>query len=1748
MNQLPILCNELNELQVIDAKFKYPEAIDILIKTNLDNTSILWELADKKVPSRSTHPSAFLLCKINNKSPLFHRFFAILCIWDHLLNVQFNKEFKKRIIKGTQIEERFSDLSKDLSKEIENSGLNLKDDFILIALRLRNWCSVNNNVKYREEYATLRDFIDALLIKRNNYSFKTERGSDAEKFYLNKGEPQFIEVSGETSKLEKIFGIKGLIRTKDKTIHLPHILEIAPPEIASKSEPFKTSYAKASQWRRSLEAQFLDNANECLTPAEESLFIDSAIKDNSLASTQVLISILLGAEPHLWSDFWLSRVEGTTWIDLENNIWGQPVYIGQNFNIPNENVKYLFEESEDIVILPLPEVLVKRLKPLASGKKTLGELFETSPEKSLQDCNSWIHKINSLGRNISLAKLRDFLYYKIMHNTFDEAAAFHIPAQIMHKEHRSITYTNFSQPQLQKIYTDCFPQITFASASTSECFNIGSHVTFKQDELKNLLSELQKTAQESIKNITQSRYSLVIEEFFNTHNNIVCYLALEGLLQTSHRPVNDMFARPFDFITDMNCVFISDKIVDPMHMTRFSFFSDTYKDSINSYEEYLKLISRIAKETFPQFSEFIEKIYTESNKTNPYFFFIAFQNNQVSVNRLSQTSLYKYLIKINPIWENIPLNFGRHYLSSALRKLDLNPEYINYQLGHMSNGEEPSGSNSILSVRILSKIIVPELNKITSQLNSKPLTINLKLLGLTKLFKQLSNSELQFTHDSEALGPIRRIQEYKDQNRYEKSLVRTIFQNLFQNLPENTSQELFDICLEEAVRKIINNSSIRLHDNLRRLTRFLKAKSKQLGLKFNPPIALLKVDIEPSAFHYLEIQRWHQLNAWHNKWYSTLIKTDWGKLSINEGFAYLLITFKLNTKFSDQNRLKLFLEKLIKKQFFYDEGRVMVDIPSSPKNIQRIPLDGLSSGILAKLLNKDWSKLKINIVMRMFNDTLNSTLGTKLKEMNIVLRIDAYLTMPNFLAGAQSGEQHYASMPLESYARITTQNRLDFNPQEKSSEEISDKQSLSLLPIRSNQREFDLKEQKKTITSFIWHFNLHKKRSEILSAIRKQYFSEVSGNTKLADVTKYLCIWLIFRLELKGKKVEELKPSTIRGYFSAIHSLLIEHLIDKDLSTISEMDLIQIYNVIIASKSKEQQSVVAEQLLFFHNKTLVTLIRQIPIDSEDLEFESGKNENIHAAIILPGETQNATSLILHAAIPEFLKLQFSCLTSLYSKYGFRPSELTDIQPKDVIVQNDFKESFTIKHNPLGGLKNSQSYRNVLEDNKLSVNESIILHSCIKLHSSSTTSTKSFWIPDLTESSHDSPYFKDAIKNVIKYSTGDDFLTLKSLRHSACTLDMLAYLANALDFEGIEHAITDSFKLNVHFPNGLDNFLNKALSNQLPSRRQTYRTGRMIGHITSRTSLTNYMHGYEFVLPYFYENEFASNTSALIETLFEASKDTVKGQKKRRKDRVNLFDYFSLQKLKKLAPNNNFNFFSKVKFADIDYPLEFQNLKKTKLTPLLYTHAISYLKSNPECTPGIIENRYLISSSTLKALELSYFNLAIETGLDPFNLSITINQINIFNFKDRAPEQNHNVKFLTSKQEPKISILDKEIPEKLISLWRKYVNTSHKLWHFERDQQMVDYINGLIKIGIPKEQIWISNKDELLDGQVHQYLGIKYKLAKKLYAKPNSREINTKFLEFKPGIAVTDTSGRFYLNELINDLLFMYVSFKEAEFD
>jgi hypothetical protein len=538
LNQLPILCTSLNELQVIDTKFKYPEAIKILINANIANGSILWEFADQKLPTRSSNPTAFLLCKIKDNSPLFHKFFAILCIWDHLLNVHFNKEFKKRIIKGTQIDGKFSDLSKDLSKEIEDSELSLKDDFTIIALRIRNSCTVSNNVKFSEEYRKLRDFIDALLIKRKNYSFKTQQYSDIERDYLNKGEPQPIEVTGEAHKLEKLLGIKDL-KPKDKKTYLPHTLEIVPPEIASKSETFKKSYAKASQWRRSLEAQFLDNANECLTPAEELLFIDSAKNDNSLTSTQILISVLLGAEPHLWSDFRLSRADGTTWVDLENKVWGQPVYIGENFNIPNNNVKHLFEEAEDVLTLPLPEELINRLKPLASGKKTLGELFEASPEQILQDCNSWIHKANGLGRNISLAKLRDFLYYKIMHNTFDEAAAFHIPAQRLHKEHRSITYTNFSQSHLQRMYTDCFPQLTFASTSRSECSNIGSHVTLKQDELKNLLSELQKTTQESISNIVQSRYRLGIEEFFNTHNNIVCHLIVEGLAQTSHRPVKD---------------------------------------------------------------------------------------------------------------------------------------------------------------------------------------------------------------------------------------------------------------------------------------------------------------------------------------------------------------------------------------------------------------------------------------------------------------------------------------------------------------------------------------------------------------------------------------------------------------------------------------------------------------------------------------------------------------------------------------------------------------------------------------------------------------------------------------------------------------------------------------------------------------------------------------------------------------------------------------------------------------------------------------------------------------------------------------------------------------------------------------------------------------------------------------------------------------------------------------------------------
>ena len=461
LNELPTLCSSLNELQVIDNKFNYPEAIKIIIKACEKNSVRFWEISNPKKVAVNKNPTTYLLSNIQKNSPLFHKFFAILCIWDHLLDIHFNKEFKKSILKGTQIDGKLSEFSKDLSGKIEKSKLSLKHDIIIIAIKIRNSCIVSNDEKFSEEYKKLKDFIDTLLIRRKNYNFKTQEYSDRENDYLQKDAPQPIDISGDVHELEKILGITGL-KAKAKKIDSSHAFEIIPKEIASKSESFKKSYTKASQWRRTLEAQFLDNGNECLTPAEEYLFIDSAIKDDSLVSTQILISVLLGAEPHLWSNFKLSRNDGETWLDLENKVWGQSVDIGVNPKIPNKEVKYLFEESNDTLILPLADNLVHRLKPLASGKRTLGELFEASPGQIFEQCNAWIRHINDLGRNISVAKLRDFLYFKIMHTTFDEAAAIHLPAQRVHKIHRSITYTNFSQSHLQKIYTDSFPQLKFS--------------------------------------------------------------------------------------------------------------------------------------------------------------------------------------------------------------------------------------------------------------------------------------------------------------------------------------------------------------------------------------------------------------------------------------------------------------------------------------------------------------------------------------------------------------------------------------------------------------------------------------------------------------------------------------------------------------------------------------------------------------------------------------------------------------------------------------------------------------------------------------------------------------------------------------------------------------------------------------------------------------------------------------------------------------------------------------------------------------------------------------------------------------------------------------------------------------------------------------------------------------------------------------------------------------------------------------
>lgn len=347
------------------------------------------------------------------------------------------------------------------------------------------------------------------------------------------------------------------------------------------------------------------------------------------------------------------------------------------------NLKRLVDQQTSPVILPLPQA------PIDSG--LLSELPELSKEIR-QKLDDFVNDINrEYKTKLTMSRIADFLSNFLHHQGVDDVINALVSGNPSIQE-AGTYYHQYDHATVLTAY-EIFTKEFFAAGVQEDLKvfiqnhpNGGSQLIVKQQAVAALFAHL----------VSKIDSSQGIAEFHNAYTYYIVHLLN---LATGHRPVRD----PFDDLNHIDLlnkkIFISDK------ESRFTSSSarslvlpEIAVQQITFYLEHLKRLQLLLHSINPLLADAVDMTLAGKNR----LFFLIEENElgRYQMQPLAPRHIKKYLGALF----DIPTNWHRHYLRTALANHNINGELIDSWMGHAKIGQEGYSSYSGLSMQGLQKI------------------------------------------------------------------------------------------------------------------------------------------------------------------------------------------------------------------------------------------------------------------------------------------------------------------------------------------------------------------------------------------------------------------------------------------------------------------------------------------------------------------------------------------------------------------------------------------------------------------------------------------------------------------------------------------------------------------------------------------------------------------------------------------------------------------------------------------------------------------------------------------------------------------------------------------------------------------------------------------------------------------------------------------------------------------------------------
>ena len=437
----------------------------------------------------------------------------------------------------------------------------------------------------------------------------------------------------------------------------------------------------------------------------------------------------------------------------KNGIWRHPVFTPDHSFSPTEFQKQHLVAVSELVSLRLPvqvDELSKKLLWGASEGCRIGDHLDYGQVKAVEKFQAWIELLRNRYSlvNLTQAKLYNFGLQELLGSSCDPA----IVAQIFWCDmglSAQPYYAVYNSNQIQSVYAKTMTPILGRTESRALTeFNVGSKLLVKQQVAREWIGDWRNRVEDAAN-------ERGLKKIIEVHNCLTLYTINMLMFVTTHRDVSDPFESVSQFDSESKTAVLRDKIIGGSKAGRLVWLNEIAINQLNEYKKHLKgLASRIIAYD-SNLGKRIEEI-EHSIEDLPFFFFLRQNSKNKKVPEPYQITRSKLSAMAGM---EIPMNWSRTFVRTNLVRMGMAAEYVDYQMGHVSTGQEFDSTVSILTVDDIRSVIEPALDELCRSVGwcvmsglrkfkTKPSKINhtqIKwVLGSHTRYEQRRKNEIKF--------------------------------------------------------------------------------------------------------------------------------------------------------------------------------------------------------------------------------------------------------------------------------------------------------------------------------------------------------------------------------------------------------------------------------------------------------------------------------------------------------------------------------------------------------------------------------------------------------------------------------------------------------------------------------------------------------------------------------------------------------------------------------------------------------------------------------------------------------------------------------------------------------------------------------------------------------------------------------------------------------------------------------------------